>query len=132
MSSVLFKRCAVPLVIGLAVVLGSCGGNTPVPTQPTQPTPPATPPTPPAITVTEVRVGAAGNASTTLAPGDKLQLFAQAVSSDGTVSDVTNAALWQSSNPVAATVSPAGLLTAAAEGTLDVTATYSGKSGSVR
>lgn len=81
--------------------------------------------------MTAVRLGSAGNAPTTLAPGDKLQLFAQADSSDGMTTDVTNLAVWQSSNPVVATVSPTGLLTAAAVGALDVTATYSGKSGSI-
>ena len=101
----------------------------PAPTSPTQTTTPVT--TTPAVTVTAVRVGTAGNAATAVAPGEKLQLFAQADSSDGTTVDVTNLAVWQSSNPVVATVSPTGLLTAAAEGALDVTATYSGKFGSI-
>ena len=129
MVSSLSTRLSVPLALCVAIVVISCGGNSPTPTQPTQPTP--TPPAP-SVTVTEVRVGAAGNASTTVAPGDKLQLFAQAVSSDGTISDVTNVALWQSSNPVVATVSPSGLLTAAIEGELEVSASYSSKSGSLR
>ena len=128
MASSLSTRVSIPVAMCAAIVIVSCGGNTPAPTQPTQPTPPPAP----TVTVTEVRVGVAGNAATTVAPGDKLQLFAQAVSSDGTISDVTNVALWQSSNPVVATVSPSGLLTAAAEGDLEVSASYSGKSGSLR
>jgi len=113
---------------GLVALLAGCGGTpAPTPSQPTSPTAPAAP----SVTVTGVRVGAAGNASTSIAPGDTLQLFALADSSDGTASDVTNLATWQSSNPAVATVSPSGLLTAAAEGALDVTAAYSGKSGSV-
>ena len=59
-----------------------------------------------------------------LAPGDKLQLFAQAVYTDDSRVDVTNTALWQSSNPIVATVSSGGVLTGAAEGSLDVNATY--------
>jgi hypothetical protein len=46
--------------------------------------------------------------------------------------DVTNAALWQSSDPVIAPVSPSGVLTAAAEGAVDVKATYAGQSGTLR
>ena len=82
--------------------------------------------------MSSVWVGTAGNAASTISPGDKLQLFAQAAISDGSVSDVTNIALWQSSNPVVGTVSPTGLLTAAAEGAVDVSAWSSGRSGSLR
>jgi hypothetical protein len=88
-------------------------------------------PAAPVVTVSSIAVGTAGNAAPAISPGDKLQLFAQATNSDGSVSDVTNLALWQSSNPVVGTVSPTGLLTAAAEGTLDVSASYSGRSGSL-
>jgi len=115
------------LAIGAAMLAASCGGHSNAPTQPTPPAAPAPAP----VTVTDVRVGTAGNAAPALSPGETLQLFAQATSSDGTFADVTNLAVWQSSNPVVATVSPTGLVTAAVEGTLDVTATYSGKSGSL-
>jgi hypothetical protein len=108
----------------------ACGGGTPTPA-PTQPTSPTTPAPSPGVTVASVQVGAAGNAGTTVAPGDKLQLFAQALNSDGSTIDVTNLAVWQSSNPVVATVSPTGLVTAAAEGAVDVNATYQSKSGSL-
>jgi hypothetical protein len=89
----------------------------------------ATPPTP---TVTAVQVGIAGNAAATLAPGETRQLFAMATQSDGTSMDVTNLATWQSSAPVNATVSPAGVVTAAAEGAVDVSATYKTTKGSLR
>ena len=88
-------------------------------------------PTAPAVTATSVTVGAAGNGSTTLAPGETRQLFATASQSNGTTLDVTNLASWQSSAPSVATVSPSGLLTAAAEGSVDVTATYNSVKGSV-
>ena len=91
----------------------------------------AKPPTAPAVTATSVAVGAAGNASTTLAPGETRQLFATASQSNGSTLDVTNLATWQSSAPSVATVSPSGLLTAAAEGGVDVTATYNSVKGSV-
>src|SRR4051794_19552814 len=153
-----FARLVGP--VALIITVGGCGGGPPPPPQPTTPTPPPRPPagpparnppchprkrppaptqpttpTPapgtPAVTVASIRVGTAGNVPTTLSPGDTLQLFAQATNSDGTTADVTNLAVWQSSDPVVATVSPTGLLTAAVEGALDVSASYSGKSGSI-
>jgi hypothetical protein len=67
-----------------------------------------------------------------LAPGETKQLFAVATRTDGTTIDVTNLATWQSSNPVVATVGPSGLLSAAAEGTVDIMATYSNVRGTLR
>jgi Big-like domain-containing protein len=67
-------------------------------------------------------------ASSTVAPGDALQLTA-------TPRDASGAALsghviaWSSANPAVATVSTAGLVTAIAEGQVSVTATTEGKSG---
>jgi hypothetical protein len=130
MSSLAVRYLRLLSALALFAILASCNGGSPAPTQPTQPTQPATP-SAPAVTVSSISVGTAGNAAPTISPGDKLQLFAQATNSDGTVTDVTNIALWQSSNPVVATVSPTGLLTAAAEGTLDVSASYSSRSGSL-
>src|SRR3954447_8612350 len=121
-----FARLVGP--VALIITVDGCGGAPPAPTQPTTPTPA---PITPAGTVASIRVGTAGNVPTTLSPGDTLQLFAQATNSDGTTADVTNLAVWQSSDPVVATVSPTGLLTAAIEGALDVSASYSGKSGSI-
>ena len=120
-------RTSLVAAVTTGLLIAACGGSShPAPTQPTTP-----PPITPAVTVTGVRVGIAGNAAASLSPGERLQLFAQADSSDGTTADVTNLAVWQSSNPVVATVSLTGLVTAAAEGGLDVTATYSGKIGSI-
>jgi hypothetical protein len=84
-----------------------------------------------AVTLTSVQVGAAGNASTRLQPGQTLQLWALAKYSDGVSSDVTNASTWQSSNPVVATVSSEGTLRAAAAGDVDVVATYQKVQGAV-
>jgi hypothetical protein len=88
-------------------------------------------PTSPAQSTTSVQVGTAGNASTTLSPGETRQLVATATQSDGTVVDVTNLAAWQSSAPTIASVSPSGILTAAAEGSVDVSATYKNVKGTV-
>jgi Bacterial Ig-like domain (group 2) len=112
-------RHRAPLALGLLIVLASCSGHTPA-----QPTP-ATP------AVTAVQVGIAGNAAPTLAPGETRQLFAMATQNDGTSIDVTNLATWQSSAPGNATVSASGLVTAAAEGAVDVSATYKTTKGSL-
>jgi hypothetical protein len=90
------------------------------------------PPTAPAVVVQSVQVAPVGNGATTLAPGETRQLFALATRSDGTTTDVTNASTWQSSAPSVATVSPTGLVTAAAEGSAEISATYNGTRGSVR
>lgn len=89
------------------------------------------PPTTPSVNVTAVQVGLAGNASSTLAPGETRQLVATAAQSDGTSIDVTAIATWQSSAPGTAAVSAAGLVTASAEGPADVSATYKSAKGSV-
>ena len=88
--------------------------------------------TPPGATVTAVQIGIAGNAPATLVPGETRQLFAMATQGDGTSVDVTNLATWQSSAPGSVTVSPSGLATAAAEGAVDVTATYKSTKGTLR
>lgn len=110
------------LLFGCLLILASrCGGSS----GPSAPTPSG-----PAVTA--VQVGVAGNAAPMLAPGESKQLFALANGSDGSTQDITNLATWQSSNPVVATVSSGGVLTAAAEGALDVSATYKGVRGILR
>jgi hypothetical protein len=107
-------------VVGLALAI-ACGGSK----APTSATPPG-------ATVTAVQIGIAGNsAPPTLVPGETRQLFAMATQGDGTSVDVTNLATWQSSAPASLTVSPSGLVTAAAEGSVDVTATYKNTRGSL-
>jgi len=112
------RRVAAPLLLFLA---GACGSSAP-PAAPTTPT----------VSVVSIQVGVPGNGSAALTPGETRQLFALATQSDGTTADVTNVATWQSSNPNLATVSPAGVVTAAAQGALDVTATYKSVKGSLR
>jgi hypothetical protein len=103
----------------LALVTG-CGSSSP----------PAAPSTP-AVTIVSILVGVPGNGSPALTPGETRQLFALATQSDSSTADVTNLATWQSSNPNLATVSPAGVVTAAAEGAIDVSATYKSVKGSL-
>lgn len=65
-----------------------------------------------------------------LAPGAGLQLVATATYSDGSAADVTTQAAWSSSNPLVATVSATGYVTAVAAGTAQIQATYGGLTGS--
>jgi hypothetical protein len=95
----------------------ACGGSSPMS---------------PAATITSLQVVTAGNAPTTLALGETRQLVATAMSGNGASTDVTNVAAWQSSSPSIATISPSGLLTATAEGSVDISATYQNVKGSLR
>ena len=111
----------------LGVCHTACGGGSGTPGPPTAPQPPA----PAAPAVTAVTVGTAGNVPAVLAPGTTLQLWATAATADGASTDITNTALWRSSNPERATVSNTGLLSAAAEGTVDISATHQSVGGSL-
>ncbi|MFJ3339980.1 Ig domain-containing protein [Streptomyces diastaticus] len=57
------------------------------------------------------------------------QLAASVSYADGSTRDVSATATWVSSDPEVATVSTAGLVTAVAVGSADITATAEGKSG---
>jgi Bacterial Ig-like domain (group 2) len=120
----LIKRSAAVFVLGLTAA--SCGGDSSIRT-PITPTPVPAPVGPAAITV-----GTAGNVDSALAPGATLQLWATARAIDGTTSDVTNVAVWQSSDPAVATVSPAGLLRATLEGSVTISAVYQQVTGSLK
>lgn len=62
--------------------------------------------------------------------GETLPVTVTAKYSDGTSADVTARASFKSSTPEAATISPAGLLTAVAKGQTDIIAAYAGKEAS--
>jgi hypothetical protein len=94
----------------------ACGGSDSPPT-PVAPTPT------PTVTAVQVRPSS-GDATAPLAPGDTRQLVATAMQSDGRSIDVTGQATWTSSAPAIATISASGLVTAIAEGDVDLSATY--------
>jgi hypothetical protein len=103
--------------LALAASLPACGSSSP---------------TAPNTNTTSVQVTTAGNAATTVAPGETRQLIATARTSNGTTTDVTSQATWQSSSTAIATISPTGLLTATAEGSVEANATYQNTRGSLR
>jgi hypothetical protein len=105
-------------VIAALLCSASCGGSSS--------------PSGPSVVVQSVQVTVAGNASATLLPGETRQLVATSTRSDGTTADVTATSAWQSSAPSLVSVSPSGLVTATAEGSADISATYNGVRGALR
>lgn len=112
------RSCVALLSLSLALV--ACGSDSPPPT-PAAPTP----------TTSTVQVRATGEASGPLEAGQTRQLAATATLSTGSTSDVTQQATWQSSAPGVATVSPAGLVTAVAEGEAEISATFQSVRGTI-
>ena len=96
-----------------AMLVPGCGGAQ-------APTAPST------ASVTSVAVSAAAATSATF------QLTAQARLSDGSVRDVTSAALWASSNAAVATVSSTGVVAVLGNGEVEFRATYQSMTGSLR
>jgi hypothetical protein len=97
------------------VAAAACGGG-------------ATPVGPSSPTVNGVQVSAA---SSLLAPGESAQVTATASFSSGATQIVTNDATWSVANVAVATVASGGRVTAVADGTTEIQATYRGISGSV-
>jgi hypothetical protein len=107
-------------LVSLCFVVAACGSdNDPAP--PTTPTP----------TTSAVQVRASGDATGALEAGQTRQLVATATQSTGTTSDVTQQATWQSSAPGVATVSATGLVTAVAEGQVEISATFQSVRGTL-
>ncbi|HYN09559.1 MAG TPA: Ig-like domain-containing protein [Vicinamibacterales bacterium] len=65
-----------------------------------------------------------------LVVGGAVQLTATLISSDGSTRPVTTEAVWQSSNVAIATVSNTGLVLAVGLGTVEIRATFQGRTGS--
>lgn len=121
------------LMVLLITITAGCtekGSTAPPPLSPSptgSPTPPAS--EPPALTV--IRVGVAGNTEPVFQPGQNRQFWALGTYADGSEGDLTNRVLWQTSNPIVATVSAAGVVAADGYGGATITATRDGKQGSL-
>jgi len=89
------------------------------------------PTAPAAATTSAVQVRASGDASGPLDSGTTRQLTATATQSTGSTTDVTQQATWQSSAPSIATVSSTGLVTAVAEGQVEISATFQSVRGAL-
>lgn len=121
---------AVALTI-LAGALTACDRSPTVPTPPvTVPNPPVTNPPPAPTTPSVVRVEVGGPA--TIPPGESIQLTLTAVLSDGSVKDVTGAAVWRTSNDRVLEISAAGVARGLAVGEADVIARHEAWSGTMQ
>jgi hypothetical protein len=105
----------------------ACGSSAPPSTAPS--TVNSSPPPPTAPVVTSVQVGVLGNAPPVFEPAQSKQLWALGAYADGGTVDVTNVAVWRTSNPVVATVSAGGVVTSGGFGHADITATVSSVTG---
>jgi trimeric autotransporter adhesin len=72
-----------------------------------------------------------GPDKTTLTTGTTFQFLATVKYADGTSKDVTHDSetVWNTSNPAIATVSDSGMVSAIAEGLVDISADYKGEKG---
>jgi hypothetical protein len=102
----------------LVVAATACGSSTPAATTPT--------PTPTPATVTAVAVSGPTSSTT------NFQVTATAKMSDGTSTDVTLIAKWESSDATIATVASNGLVVINASGTVTLKATYQTVSGTMQ
>jgi hypothetical protein len=107
------------------ILLSLCLGTVACDSDNHSPVAPASP------TTSAVQVRAASEASGPLEPGQTRQLVATATQSTGSTSDVTQQATWQSSAPSVATVSSTGLVTAVAEGDVEIGATFQSVRGMI-
>ena len=99
------------LLAGASLVLVmACGGHERSPTAP-----------PPAVTVTQVTI--TGPATLTVI-GERAQLAAAVVFSNGSTQDQTIAVQWQSSDPLVVSVTAGGLVTATGGGNASLRATF--------
>jgi hypothetical protein len=102
------------VLVALAV---ACGGG---PTAPSSDSP-----------ARSVEIGVGGGGDAVLAPGGSLQLWARTQDKDGGTTDITNVAIWQSSDPTVATVAPGGIVRASKVGPLTISATFGKLSASL-
>ncbi|MGG3741987.1 leucine-rich repeat domain-containing protein, partial [Paenibacillus chibensis] len=86
----------------------------------------AAPVTPPPVTLQSITVTPA---TATIQVGETQQYRAKANYSDGSSTDITNVAAWTLGDPTKASIDASGLATGTAAGTTDVTATWSGMTG---
>jgi len=109
------RRAVRLAVVAATAVACACGGSSS--------------PAAPAATVRSVSVEAQGALVTI---GQRAQLSATAVYSDGASKDVTTVATWQTSDPSIVAVSNTGVATAGAAGTVLLRATYGGAGGTLQ
>ncbi len=115
-----FGQIRTAVAIAVALVIVSCGSETP-----NQPTPlPPLPPPPVSLSRVDVR------APDSIALQQSAQLSATAVRSDGTSEDVTGQAQWSSSNGSVVQITASGEARALRSGEVTISARYQSRTGS--
>lgn len=105
------------MMLCLAIIAVGCGG---------------TPSTPSSSQTSQQTTSLAVSGPASIAAGQSAQFSATATLSNGTQQSVTAQATWTSSNPLVATVSGSGLVSAVGAGQSDIRATWSGATGTAR
>jgi len=114
------RVCLATATLALTILVGCSGKSVDNPTAPS----PAQPATPgPAVSVLVITNQMVNDAT--------MQMIATARFTDGTTRDVTTSSTWASSNTAVATISPTGMLTIVANGSVDVRADFQGTSASL-
>jgi hypothetical protein len=114
-------------IVAFIVLGASCSKDHPA----TVTAPTSQSPQNPAPTLTAIQVGVLGNVDPTFEVGQSRQLWAIGTNSDGTATDLTNTAVWRTSNPVVATVSSGGVVSTGALGGAQITASVRDVVGSL-
>jgi hypothetical protein len=116
------RQLAICAAIGLVLALASCDDS------PTSPRPPPPPGQPAPATVVRIELVAPPE----IAPGESVQLTANAVKSDGSVENVSSQAQWMPTDSPVVQVSSTGLATGNNRGEAFVSARFSGRSANAR
>jgi hypothetical protein len=117
------RYVAVIAAIGVVLVFASCNDETP-----TSPRPPQQPAQPAPVAVVRLELVAQPE----IAPGESVQLTANAVKSDGTVENVSSQAQWATTDSAVLQLSSTGLATGINGGEAIVSARFSGRGASRR
>jgi hypothetical protein len=114
------RDVAVCAALGLVLVFASCSNKSPTSPRATQQGP--------SSTVTTVRLELV--APSAIAPGESVQLTANAIKSDGSVENVSSQAQWTPAGSPVVQLSPTGLATGKDRGEQVVSARFNGRSAS--
>lgn len=120
---ILSRYVAVIAAMGLVLVFASCDGKSP-----TSPVPPPQPGQPAPVTVVRLELVAPSE----IAPGESVQLTANAVKSDGSVENVSSQAQWAPTDSPVLQLSSTGLATGIKRGETFVSARFSGRGANAR
>jgi hypothetical protein len=120
---ILSRYVAVIAAIGLLPAFASCDDKSP-----TSPVPPPPPSQPAPVTIVRIELVAPSE----IAPGESVQLTANAIKSDGSVENVSSQAQWTPTESPVVQLSSTGLVTGKNRGEVFVSARFGGRSANAR